>query len=136
MRPPPWPTSPALHDSVSVESVSRKVFAASGVIFESKAFGLSSMPWMPYVEVLPDMPGNPYRARSLADDCVFIDGHSIVVLVGGTMTNGMTIERDYAVERSINTLDLTSFGYSPPEAGSEQELLLLRLLTTLGHTPP
>jgi hypothetical protein len=74
-----------------------------------------SCPWMPYVECLPDTPGNPYRERGLADDLAMVERHDLVILVGGRVSAGMQMERDHAVKHGIRVVDL-SYVTSPPES--------------------
>lgn len=75
-------------------------------------------PWIPYVEQLPDTPGNPYRDRGLADDVEMLCRCDLIVLVGGVISRGMEIERNAAVVAGLAVCDLSYVRTPPTEWGA------------------
>jgi hypothetical protein len=84
-----------------------------------------SMPWMQYVEVLPEhVHGN--RARGLRDDIAMVSACDGIVLCGGRISSGMALELAAARAALLDVVDLTPLGDAPPT---------LPMPTALGATP-
>jgi hypothetical protein len=73
-----------------------------------------SMPWLPYVDVLPDQ--DESRERGLRDDIAMAIRCDEIWLVGGRVSRGMARERDAMVAAGRTVVDLTHMGPEPPEA--------------------
>jgi hypothetical protein len=74
-----------------------------------------AMPWLPYVDVLPDQGDS--RARGLRDDVAMALRCDEIWLVGGRVSRGMAQERDAMAAAGKGVVDLTDLGPEPPGAG-------------------
>lgn len=75
-----------------------------------------NVPWLPYVQRLDE---NTYRARGIADDLACLERCDLLVATGGTWSPGMVAERGAAEEHGLPIVDLTSWGFAPPQIGAD-----------------
>lgn len=70
-------------------------------------------PWLPFIFIGSDA-DHPYRERCLLDDVVIAARCDAIVLVGGTVSPGMKLEREATRSTGGTVLDMTDLGREPP----------------------
>jgi hypothetical protein len=83
------------------------------------------MPWLPYLQVLPDEGAN--RERGLRDVCEMVKCCYGIVLVGGRVSSGMQRERDVAEAAGLEIINLTGLGDEPPTNLSSRGKTLMEI---------
>lgn len=78
------------------------------------------MPWLPYVDVMPD-DGVANRERGMRDDIAMAIRCDEIWLVGGRVSRGMKKERDAMEAFGKTVVDLTHMGIEPPERGDKMK---------------
>jgi hypothetical protein len=86
-----------------------------------------NVPWFIYVSCLDES----YRARALRDDLKILSTCDAICLTGGRISGGMQMEQGLARMEGQCEYDLTSFGYEPPEPGSDAESKILTLIVEI-----
>ncbi len=73
------------------------------------------LPWVPYAEVLPDCSSS--HTRGLRDDLDVLARLDGICLVGGKLSPGMLVERNYHIETRVEPriLNLLHLGAEPPK---------------------
>ncbi len=69
------------------------------------------MPWYPYAIVLREL----HRPRAFADQLRVLKRCDVLVLCGGVISPHMRFEITEAKRRQVAIVDLTDFGFHPPE---------------------
>jgi hypothetical protein len=76
-----------------------------------------SVPWHPYCLAL-DNQNNAHRARGIEDDLAVLARCEVIVLVGGRLSPGMSIELDRARVLGLEVIDYLDLGAEPPPEGA------------------
>lgn len=82
-------------------------------------------PWLPYVEVLPD-DSDANRARGLRDDLAILERCDAIVLCGGRLSSGMSLEKMHALSHGLKVADLLTFGREPPRLVTVRDAIVQR----------
>lgn len=88
-----------------------------------------NVPWKIYVDNLTE----EHRVRAMRDDLAILGTCRVIIVVGGRISHGMSLEITTAQLLGIRVLDLTDLGYEAPALDDTQAMNALadRLATLL-----